>query len=586
MKSKYKIFLCMIFGIVISISPVFAESPYLQIYIPGEYYVTNYWDNLDTPTDINLSDLGDVTATTPSDDDLLSWDTATSRWISRTVGSMERWVIDISGGYLYNSSSTVYFNETYLNITIDSRASGLGDNSSWNKTYANSLYVDVTGDTMTGNLNMNDNNITTISQVIFTLGETIDNLVNGWIQITGSLNVTNNLFVQNDLKLSGFTNGSILFIDSDGRVTQNNSHLYYEADNGGKVAIGNNSKMNNAFQVVKDEGITNVENIKALIVARNKGTTNNNWAGFSWQTYDTGGDVYSGARILTQFTSHSVGAVSGDLVFDTRHLGTRSEKMRLSSIGNLNMSGNITSSYFIGDGSLLTGVMDDNSSWNKSYGDTLYSGIEWDYNQTNTQYNYNMTIDSDYDYNFTISTYNLYNAVWISTYNVTYDSKVSANSSFTQALTDTLYSNIQYNYNMTINSDYDYNMSDGSDNSSWNYSFANTLYSGIEWDYNMTIAEEDPIFSAWNNFTGIPHATPSNGDVTHFSLADEIYDWIISLLYITQSEADTAFINATGDSMTGNLNFTDNNATGLDYVKFTDGGYMYDNGTALIIGYT
>ena len=138
----------------------------------------------------------------------------------------------------------------------------------------------------------------------------------------------------NSITLQGFTNGSILFIDQDGVVSQSNSNLFYEADNGGKVAIGDNSKMNNAFQVVKSEGITIVDNIKALIVARNKDTTNNNWAGFSWQTYDTDGDVYSGARALVQFTNHTAGSVSADLVWDTRHENVRSEKMRLSSNGN------------------------------------------------------------------------------------------------------------------------------------------------------------------------------------------------------------------------------------------------------------
>ena len=40
-------------------------------------------------------------------------------------------------------------------------------------------------------------------------------------------------------------------------------------------------------------------------------------------------------------------------------------------------------------------------------------------------------------------------------------------------------------------------------------------------------------WSAWDNITGIPHATPSNSDITHFSLADEIYDWVIGLGYST-----------------------------------------------------
>ena len=37
----------------------------------------------------------------------------------------------------------------------------------------------------------------------------------------------------------------------------------------------------------------------------------------------------------------------------------------------------------------------------------------------------------------------------------------------------------------------------------------------------------------WDNFTGIPTATPSNGDTTHLSTADHIYDWVISLGYLT-----------------------------------------------------
>ncbi len=55
------------------------------------------------------------------------------------------------------------------------------------------------------------------------------------------------------------------------------------------------------------------------------------------------------------------------------------------------------------------------------------------------------------------------------------------------------------------------------DNESWNQSLADTLYRAESWD----------------NFTGIPHATPNNGDVTHFSWADEIYDWVIGLGYST-----------------------------------------------------
>jgi hypothetical protein len=55
-----------------------------------------------------------------------------------------------------------------------------------------------------------------------------------------------------------------------------------------------------------------------------------------------------------------------------------------------------------------------------------------------------------------------------------------------------------------------------------------------------TTTESNDLYRAdsWDNFTGIPHATPSNGDITHFSYADEIYDWVIGLGYSTTSYVD------------------------------------------------
>ena len=68
--------------------------------------------------------------------------------------------------------------------------------------------------------------------------------------------------------------------------------------------------------------------------------------------------------------------------------------------------------------------------------------------------------------------------------------------------------------------------------------------------------ETDPIFTAWDNFTGIPHATPSNGDVTHFSWADEIYDWVIGLGYSTTTGTVTSVAAGNG------LDFTTITSTG------------------------
>ena len=60
-------------------------------------------------------------------------------------------------------------------------------------------------------LNTTDNvqfqNLTLEKQITFAFGEIIDNIVNGWIRITGSLNVTGNLFVTQNITLS---NGGVL----------------------------------------------------------------------------------------------------------------------------------------------------------------------------------------------------------------------------------------------------------------------------------------------------------------------------------------------------------------------------------------
>lgn len=54
-----------------------------------------------------------------------------------------------------------------------------------------------------------------------------------------------------------------------------------------------------------------------------------------------------------------------------------------------------------------TGGTGDNASWNQSYATTLFANIKWGYNMTT-------------------ATYDLYNAIWSSTYNATYDATTSA----------------------------------------------------------------------------------------------------------------------------------------------------------------
>ena len=102
--------------------------------------------------------------------------------------------------------------------------------------------------------------------------------------------------------------------------------------------------------------------------------------------------------------------------------------------GNFVTTGNVTASYFIGDGSLLTGITGGNLSWNQSLANTLYSSIIWNYNQTT-------------------ATYNLYNSQWISTFNSTYDAKISYDSTNIAFLNQTnVFAELtNFSNNVTIN---------------------------------------------------------------------------------------------------------------------------------------
>jgi hypothetical protein len=160
-------------------------------------------------------------------------------------------------------------------------------------------------------------------------------------------------------------------------------------------------------------------------------------------------DDMNGAEVTTDNTMAIMGGNVG--------IGTVSPGHKLE------VNGNISASYFKGDGSLLTGVGGGNSSFNQTLTDGLYSDVEWGYNQTT-------------------ATYNLYNDDWSSTYNATYNSLVSGNSTFNQTLTDNLYADIKWGYNQTYsgstyNATYDAKVTD---NESWSESLADTLYSSID----------------------------------------------------------------------------------------------------------
>jgi len=106
----------------------------------------------------------DTNISSPADGEVLTWSSAVMQWVNSAVGSATKWIFS-SSPYWSNDSTTVYFNETQLNATIDSRA-GTGGNTSWNETLADTLYVNINGDVMTGDLNMDSYRLTNVGEIV------------------------------------------------------------------------------------------------------------------------------------------------------------------------------------------------------------------------------------------------------------------------------------------------------------------------------------------------------------------------------------------------------------------------------------
>jgi len=175
---------------------------------------------------------------------------------------------------------------------------------------------------------------------------------------------------------------------------------------------------------------------------------------------------------------------------------------------------NITASHFIGNGSQLTGLT------------LTETDPVWSSNHTNMQV----------DCGAGLYSYGVYS-------NGTLKCRVDSGTSYTAGTGLSL-----------IGSEFSFNETYGDNR--YITSESDPIFSA--WDYSdllnkssdtYVVTESDPVYSAWNKFTGIPHATPSNGDVTHFSYADEIYDWVIGLGYSTTTGTVTNI--ATGNGLTG-----------------------------------
>lgn len=106
----------------------------------GDFFFANFSTSFDNNFSAKTTD--DLTEGTTNLYDNKSWNQSHADTLYYSIDNPNNYINETndtsknaSGPYLYNDSTTIYFNETKLNITIDNRSAG-GDNASWNESYA------------------------------------------------------------------------------------------------------------------------------------------------------------------------------------------------------------------------------------------------------------------------------------------------------------------------------------------------------------------------------------------------------------------------------------------------------------------
>lgn len=106
-------------------------------------------------------------------------------------------------------------------------------------------------------------------------------------------------------------------------------------NNSGNIGIGTILPLSQLDQVATDNGTTVTAASAAMHSITNLSTTNNSFGDTAFCQKNASGALVCTSKIAGVQTSHTAAAESGDLVFVTDNAGTVSEKMRLTSAGNL-----------------------------------------------------------------------------------------------------------------------------------------------------------------------------------------------------------------------------------------------------------
>src|SRR3989339_50289 len=218
-------------------------------------------------------------------------------------------------GWFINNAGVLEFNETKLNNTIDSRASGLGDNSSWNQSLANSLYI---------------------------------------LQSTeGNLDVNSSLYSNSSTWWSGLSSWlSGWFVNNAGVLEFNETKLNNTID---LRAGGDNSSWNESYADTQYSSITE------SLWSANFTAYNNSWSSTFNSTYDG----YNSTGLIKNWNSTGYikdWNLTGLIINWSTDLTNYFTKSQILSF-NKTYADTLYASI---------SVTGDNSSWNESYANTKY----------------------------------------------------------------------------------------------------------------------------------------------------------------------------------------------------------------------
>jgi len=597
---------------------VLADTLYYDIDNPYSYYNStnppaggnSSWNETHADTlYIAIGDEGNLNVN--SSDYWDDYDTANTTWFQNIAGALslklaeltsylDTWLGTKDTDDLTEGSTNLYDNRTFNQTLTDSLYSSGSDNSSWNESYADTLYYGI------DNPSEFYNNITNFTGT----------LTDGKICIYDATSQIINCTYTDQTGASGNPkagDGIYLYNDTDTmyfNATKMNAtgDLRYAPINYGDD--WNKTYADTLYadiSVTGDNSSWNETHADGLYIAQgSEGDLNVNSSDY-WDTLDTYNDTQMDNNAGT--LSITIAWFSG--LFDTL-FGTKDTDDLTEGSTNLyqNQSFNETHTDSLYADISVTG---DNSSWNETWADTLYAPINYgdDWNKTYADTLYYLNTNPYGFWNDTYATFNktyadtLYaaagasgntswNETWANTLYIAtgdegnlnvnssdyWDDYDTANATWFQSISgalslklteltsyldtwlggkDTddltegsvnLYDNRTFNQTLT-----DSLYSSGSDNSSWNESYADTLYYGID--------NPSEFYNNITNFTG----TLTDGKICIYDASQQIINCTYTdqtgvsgnpkagdLVYL-YNDTDTMYFNATKMNATGDLRY-------------------------------